>query len=530
MNSRTFACVGLGLVLAAVCPAPVVNAAQPDAQAEDPRLGVRFTSKAGGISLRPLAGGIADRKLSIGSGSPIVTFFNEKEKWTLKVIPIMYDTPVLLQTTPKASGKEQVGLLDEMKNQTIIANPSVQILRKDYINVGPNDAGVLVSRYTSNLQAWLHQQAIIKSHPKQYYVIDLTTPSDWNVSYKADEFPISEQIAAELFDQVLRTVVIHDTTDVFNELNRRLDAGMTESINFKKRMEKAVIPTQYYRVVSTATAAPKDIGWLVINENREARYDNREGIRVSILSKIVTDKQETLKSVSDLFTGFNRNNPDESWVMNQYNGDQNTLTEFGETHLRRIRQVVTNTPADPKLSEERVIIPVDRVFLNVSRKDPVNPFTPIERELAQPFFYLPIAWNECLPRLLPLDEIRGYAFAVWITSEQSIIWRYIDVDGEKQTSFNGKPGRYTIVRDRIGYEGNDTYHYFDSSEKYLGWETPAQKLRWVVSDEATLVKMYPGDSWAQPKLLEGMNLPVSGDPVPTPPKTNELIPPSLRGR
>jgi hypothetical protein len=492
-------------------------------------LGPVFTSRAGGISLRPIAGGKTERKHTIGSGVPIVRFFNEKEQWTLKVVPIMYDSPVNLKTVVLPGDRKQIGLLEEIERQTREANLNTQILRSDHINIGPNDAGILISRYTSNLQTWLRQQAIVKAHSRQYYVVDLTTPSDWNSSLKPDQIPASEQIAAELFDQVLRTIRIFDTSDIFTELNRRLDAGMTESINFARRLEKNHIPQQYYRVISTATATPRDIGWLVIHEDREVVYEDKPGLRVFIITQTQGADQEVLRSFSDFFATNKRSSPDESWVINQFSGDQNTLTELGETHLRRIPKVITNTPADPRLSVETNLVSIDKYFLNVTQKTPLNPFQPVERELAQPFFYLPLAWNVCLPRLLPLDEVRGYAFACWITSEQSIIWRYIDVDGQKQSTFNGVQGRYSIVRDRIGYDGDDTFHYFDNKGRYLGWETPSQKLRWVAVDEASMLRTNPTDNWSPRKLLDGTSI-LSTIDAPSPASSNNSAAPGNIGR
>jgi hypothetical protein len=125
----------------------------------------------------------------------------------------------------------------------------------------------------------------------------------------------------------------------------------------------------------------------------------------------------------------------------------------------------------------------------------------VERDV--PSYYLPQAVGSMIPRLLPRKEPKGYLFAVWVGAEQEVIYRYLDVESEHDVLFNGQNIRAVTVKDRIGLEGEPTYHYFSPEGKYLGSTNAASGVVIVAADLQTITKIWPDAKPVRPRLLEG---------------------------
>src|SRR4051812_26366954 len=129
------------------------------------RLGERFTSQGRGISFRPPIGGAQMKRTPIGTD--IVRYSAADEKWSLNVSMLTFEKPAKLLSfdnpnTPEDESKTKPGLLQQIAQQLQKNNASTEILRQDVVNVGKNDAGMLVMRYTQGGQTFLRQQAVVQ--------------------------------------------------------------------------------------------------------------------------------------------------------------------------------------------------------------------------------------------------------------------------------------------------------------------------------------------------------------------------------
>jgi hypothetical protein len=143
--------------------------------------------------------------------------------------------------------------------------------------------------------------------------------------------------------------------------------------------------------------------------------------------------------------------------------------------------------------------PTMRYHLNVTQTSKTAA-TPINRDL--PPFYLPQAISAMLPRLVPNTEPKGYLFLVWVGSERELIKRYIDVEPVRTETFNGSTDRFIVVKDRIGLEAEPVLHYFSVSGRYQGSFNKATGLSVVVSDQQSMVRLWPNATFARPQVLD----------------------------
>ncbi|MFI5381815.1 MAG: hypothetical protein ACHRHE_21160 [Tepidisphaerales bacterium] len=501
-------------------PAPATQpAAAPDeAQA---LLGSRYTRIAAGFSICPPVGGKTQQRLAVGLDEPFVTFSSDEDHWTLKVLQLMRENKTTLLTPrpgdPAAGVQRFVagkpvppapGLLDELEGALQRNNPGTPILRKDVVNVGRYDTGVLISRYTMGVQTWLHQQAVIQESPMHFFVVDFTTPSGWSAKQPDADDP-AETIAVGLFDAMLRSVQVFDTAPVRQELKTRVWAGEAMGVNLAKRAESALIPEQYYRVL----VRNKDAGWLFVSEKFDD-YNGKHGIRVaSAFSRQDKAGGPITRVDAELFSTADRRQPDEAWVSRTTINALDSFNEYGHSYKHNRARVVAVAPKDlnKPLGHEAFTVEAQSLMVNQSLQGQTQS---IERELANPYCYLPQAWTLLLPRLLPFKEHKEYAFAAWIPSEREIILRYVDTGDEREVRFNGKTFRAWVVRDRISLEGDPTFHYFNAAGVYLGSETPAGGISIVPSDFKALHELYPNETFTPLPLLKGLTPPPgTGTPV-----------------
>ncbi len=491
-------------------PAPATRSASP---AEDVQalLAPRYTRIAAGFSFCPPVGGKMMQRLAVGVDEPFVTFHSEEDRWTLKILQMLRTEPTRL-VTPRpdepGAGVQRLngdkpappkpGLLDELASQIERNNPGTQPLRKEVINLGRYDTGLMTSRYTLGVQTWLHQQAIIQAGPTHFYVIDFTSPSGWTARQGETE-DTAESIAVALFDAMLRSVQIFDTEPVKRELDHRIYAGMALGVNLAKRAETSLIPEQYYRIVRRG----KDIGWLSVIEKFD-NYNGKHGLRVATATatKEAADGRVT-RIDAELFSTVDRRQPDESWVSRTTVGGMDTFNEFGQSIKRNRPKVVQVRPNDPKEPVKIEAHTVEEQKLTVNQSSRGSAQT-IERDLANPYCYLPQAWTLLLPRLLPIKERKQYAFASWVPSEREIIWRYLDTEGQRDIRFNGQNLRAWVVRDRISLEGDPTFHYFNADGVYIGSETPTSGVSLIPASPQALKELHPDDDFAPLPLLKAL--------------------------
>src|SRR5688572_28709049 len=123
---------------------------------EDDNLGDRFTTLAGGITLRPPRGATAIKPKSVGS--TIAQFVNKDENWSLNVSRLYLDKPARLagvddpRTELVDESQTHPGLVSETARR-IAQQTGGRLLRADAVNVGPNDVGLIAVRYSQGNQS-----------------------------------------------------------------------------------------------------------------------------------------------------------------------------------------------------------------------------------------------------------------------------------------------------------------------------------------------------------------------------------------
>lgn len=472
--------VALGALAADTRPAAA-------ARDEDPAslLGEPFSSRAAGISFRPPAGAAPSRR--IGYGADIVTYTNAEDKWQLRVSRMFLEKParLLAGDTPGAAAD---GIVDQAVRQILLQNAAAEILRKDIINVGPLDVGLVICRFVQGGRPWLRQQAFVQANARLFYVFDFTTPSGRPSDAAPDAVDPAERLAAVVFRAMLDTVRLLDQRPILADNDERLYRTRTLMVNLPRRIQAAVLPEQCFRVLREG----KDIGWLYVCEE-VGEHQGKGGFFVATLSHGVPEAGTTVDVACEMFCMLDLKKADEAWVtvtVAEKEGRKQVVTEIGQS-AKRVKPV-----RDERGDRELRLTEIYN--LSVTQTGKAGTKT-VARDL--PPFYLPQAIGAMLPRLVPANEAKGYLFAWWVPSEQEIIYRYIDVEPEKAVVFDGRPLRAVVVKDRLGLEGEPTFHYISPEGKYFGSHCPATGITMVACDVQTLTRLWPAANIARPHVL-----------------------------
>lgn len=464
------------------------------------RLGEMFVSKAAGVSFRPPAGGVMSRRLGIGK--EIVSYANTDEKWSLKVSQVYFEKPARLvgrddPATPGNEAQMQPGILDETVRQLKLQNAATQVLRDDVVNIGPHDVGLVICRFGQGGLYWLRQQAFVQVNSQRYYVFDLTTPSGHTATDALDSEDPSEAMAVAIFRAILDTVQVLDQRAIEQDNDMRLFRTRTLMVNLPAAVKRGVLQEQFFRVLREG----KDVGWSYQAEEMGQRI-GQEGLFVALLSHGKPEEGATVDVASEMFCVLDFKKADEAWVtVNAISkdGKRQSVTEIGQSG-KKAKPVFEQPGAQPGRDNGPRLVRMGETYLLTVMQTTAAGTKQIQRDL--PVFYLPAGMSNMLPRIVPLNEPKGYLFGVWVPSEQEVILRYIDVEAARDVTFNGQQVRAVAVKDRIGLEGEPTFHYLLPDGKYLGSITPATNLTLVATDVQTITRIWPEAKVARPHLLD----------------------------
>lgn len=487
-------------------------------------LGDEVKSLGLGLSLRAPRGMVAARR--VGSGD-VIEFYDEPRQWTLKVSKTKTQEPSGILTWRDKAGIAHPGLLDSTLAAVSGALGKHEVLRQDLINIGAHDVGMLALRYNEGGQTWLTQQAIIQASDTMYYLIALKTPV---VEDRAGAAPATrpagaapaisagEREAVQTFRQVLDTVQILDLTAVREDQNNRLYATRALLVNFTpKHLHDALIPQQWLRIVRDG----KDVGYTYVIEEQAAgipdpltaeqrkagktrpEIEPGDGVLIGMRTWRAPAKEGAPEIEAESWMYVSPDLRHEDWsqgvVARQPQADPKAdpvidfRTEFGSSDRRRTR-------------EGR-----DEYLLNVTivaRRE--NP-KPVARVL--PPFYLTQAIGQLLPRLVPLNHPKGYLFYSYVSDQQELVARYIDVLPEARVTFNGQLVRAVQVTDKFGIEGSVTTHYMTPEGQYLGSENKDTKLLVLPTDEQTLLGLWKDAKLTDPQGIDRRNRPQIAPPA-----------------
>jgi hypothetical protein len=411
-------------------------------------------------------------------------------------------------TTPNVNeALTDPGLVDEMVKQLKTNDQTTTILRAEVVQVSGFQVGMVASRFVNaGKQAWIRQQAIWQRNDQLYYIFDFTAPSTWRSEDKPDVDDPTERVAAEVFDAMMDGVQMLDFSAILADQKMRMLRTRALMATMPRKIDHVLAENQYFRV---RNKKGEDTGWVFVSE--EAGDRRREhGFYVAMLSEATPERGTTVKTASEMFTNSNFRRANEAWttitVVEKGGGPQpqvNHVSEYGASKITqslvRDDQGGVRDPNDPKAPPMRMG-EFHSLTVRQVQRSAANPVTSINKDL--PVHYMPQAVSHLLPRLVPLDEATGYVFAVWVGSQEAVMQRFIDVERMQTLKFDGREIQAIPVKDRLGLEGEPTWHYFTRDGKYLGSYHESTGVSVVASDEQTVKGLWPKANIGRPHVLD----------------------------
>jgi len=156
------------------------------------------------------------------------------------------------------------------------------------------------------------------------------------------------------------------------------------------------------------------------------------------------------------------------------------------THIDRAKAIAAERMI-PKPGETPPSVTVPEYTLNIQYAHGRRQDKPANIKLLPD--YLPQATAQMLPRLLA-DEPGKYMFSFYVSGEQKIMRRYVDVDQPREVTLDGNTTRAVPISDRIGVDGIPTVHYVTREGEWLGSVNEEQKLTVLPTDETTLTNIW----------------------------------------
>jgi hypothetical protein len=218
-------------------------------------------------------------------------------------------------------------------------------------------------------------------------------------------------------------------------------------------------------------------------------------VSIGIRSRSYPGEGMQVDAESWLYCTFDRRHEEWSNVasVRRAGGEPQFRTELGSSLYR---QKAVGVPANPLEGRRGVAVPVEERILDVQFVGKEVNQLPVHREL--PAFYIPQAIGHLLPRLLPLKELKTYLFAIYVSDQQEVMMRYVDVEEERQVTLAGTRFRAYAVKDRIGLAGSVTTHYVTADGKYMGSENKDSNIVILPTDAATLNKLWKNADLSRP--------------------------------
>jgi hypothetical protein len=485
-----------------------------------------FESQAGGISFRPPAD---SKQVRRSEQDAIAEFANDDRQWLLKVTRASLGQPLALQTTKEKSGdteREHPGLLDMTVSNILKENPAAEILRKEIVNVGQNGVGIAVLRIKIGSQRFLRQQAIFQVDEKLYFVFNLTTPA--SKEGRPEDNP-DERQAVQTFMAMLDTIQLLDRSSIRNDQDHRLYRTRALYTLWNKNdyqmLKDALIPEQWIRIVHDG----KDIGYTYIAEELaskafhstggnvpELKNANNvfDGIMVSVRTR-TKDGTDQFDLGSRMFSSLDRKHEDWTHIVNTYMHkgepaeEMLQTMEFGYSETQLKRTFLRNPTIDPNIDPRNIKDPnlrdlhnpvvenVENYSLRVQQFARGKNANNLDQSYKPAPWYIPQAVVEMLPRILPLNRPVTYLFQSYISDQHVPILRYVDVGFEKEVVIGGRKVHAIPITDRVRLEGTPMIHYMSPEGKYLGSIKESEKLQYLPTDEATLIKL-----WVNPDLTK----------------------------
>ena len=499
-------------------------------------MGPRYEGPADITFLTPPGAGELSRPLA----DEFVRYTNLKKRWVLTATKADLNGPVPLKdyhnkdernTDPLRPGYFRLSVESRMA-----ISPDFKMLREpEIIDQGRVRLGIYAGRLLLENRPQLLQQVIIQVAEVRYYALTFTSPSEMDDPTK-DPAVIE---AVKVFGAIVDSIDTIDMKAVLQDQQDRLFRTRTLFVNWTpERIRRAIVPEQWLRFIKDG----KDIGYAYIVEEqadeipiagmKPRRTSERDlpmpgtpgeaqGVRVGTHSRSVDADGNWVESKSWQYVSFDRRHEQwrnlsisqdpeqsdpkqkENWLSEVGSSDRQLTRAFGKDKLGRaytppedVAEAARGNDAnlaDPNNPLERMVEEYKMTILTEGRSSNAPP---AERQL--PPYYLPLALGEMLPRLLPLNEPKGYAFATYLTNQRSVVMRYVDVKPEASVTLGGQTRRLIPIEDRLGRTGDPTIHYMTPDGKYVGSVNPSAKLQVLPSDPQTLKTVWKDVDLSRP--------------------------------
>jgi hypothetical protein len=481
-----------------------------------------FRSRIAGIEFRPPAGGTMIRDLDSGE---VVRFVYSDCGWDIRL----------------KSAANNGGLVEVTATQLTDTNQGAQILRQEVIERHEKKLGLIEARCAAANGRSFIQQAIIPDNDQHYLVLQMASPCTTGLADGAMD--PAEMSAREMFGRILYTVSLIDRSALLQE--QRMRSYETRELFLstdQRKITSVLLPLQLLRVLRDG----KDVGFIQINE-RLATHNHNDGIEVIVRSRVeaeppkptdqataagagpeatpkislpgtigpanpsIPDVKPTgptnLFSDATYFVTFDRHHEDwtnitqvddrvAAQAIESANSD---LSERIDPLAAREMQEHPVKPQGPDLpGDDAAGKPVDaptsavirQYVLNIDHSRGRRQDKPIDVPL--PVDYLPQALGQMLPRLLPNDPAQ-YMFSYYVSAEQKLMRRYVDVLPIRDVVLDGKTVRAIPIIDRIGVDGIATTQYVTRDGIWVGSVNEQSKITVLPSDEQALTQIWQND-------------------------------------
>ncbi len=456
-----------------------------------------YESKSIGLALRPPVGCVVTPS---DDPEQLLVLADPARKWNVRITRVMLPLPMALSEAdtaalpaPRAGSEKSPTFMDQAVDQFMSAAPDAQLLRKDDTIIGKRRIGLLALRHTLSSEHRLTQEAILQLTPRMYYLVELNTPGAKPGSELDDP---SEADAKETFRQMINTIRLLDQSALREDQDQRLFRTRSLFVGLSEAVyRKALTPETYLRHLKDG----KDVGYsYVVEEPYESA--GQKGFRVGVRSRMMLDGKQR-DSESWYFMAWDRRHEDFSVIDIIDNGkEKSATTELGvsnrEIQRRLDRESGTIDKADPK---QPPVQEIERASLSVSVISKSERKPGIELKL--PVFYIPLALDYVLARVVPQDS-RTYMVARWDSDRQRLAIEYVDVGREEMTMLGDQTVRGLTVRTRQGLEGDVTTTYVSREGKFVGRINEADKTITLPTTFQDLSGRWKNADLSRPKGME----------------------------
>jgi hypothetical protein len=496
----------------------------PAPSADDALLGAEFNNRTEGFRFRPPVGGTQLRQLNSGE---IVRFSYPDRAWTVRLKVAKNDARLPMATDPRFPDHQ--GLLDATAKQlTDGAGVPATLLRKEMIPLGPRRAGLIEARDNAGINRVFTQVALIPDGTSRYFILQMVSPG-------AEEKPkgvldptglAREREAKDIFQRTLATVTVATSAErqqLRDEQNRRIwnARNLWVQLDRKRVMAALEPPVRFLRVIRDG----KDVGYVQINQRLE-QHHGQDGFAIIARSHMEMPVEApavapapavaAAGSVVDLprpgaaaapagvqqldrdarfFCTFDRAHEDWTITGRANNVAGNDAVEMGNSDVEVHPAInAAAAQAQVRLGAAGGGAPVPNREVQTLLVDNYRGNNRVGATFEQrlDYRYLPAAFGQLLPQLVPVDEPQKYLYAFYVSEQRAILFRYVDVGQEREVTLDDRTVRAVPITDRIGADGIATIHYVRKADgQWLGTVGDDGKLVVLPADEETLGRIWP---------------------------------------